>query len=221
MREELTHTLSLTIIALSNIILLQGITRISLLLSLLLYTVAVNIEMFSLMGRGGIEPMTLGLGTLTMIWGTLNLLGYSAKYIIALSTASLIAILGASYWDEDLVRSQYTPLYSLSIILALFYGYIINSKNISIIILASILETHIAYHINSEEIKPLLKGFQHLLAMASLYTLLYLLIGDWETVILYALTYILKTILGLSDGLRRLYPSLDVFIKASIGGIIV
>lgn len=218
MRYPIIDVTELGLIAIGSLLLASYPGRLAAIGALTLAIITLNIEVMIYMRGEAPEVSLLDLTLIVATMASLILIGSRDVFVASLVVALAVIVLAALYWDEEYIRSQYQPYYPLTILFAAIFGYTLGYYYSPLLILVSILESHLAAHIEQANSRG-----QSLIMHAFVSVILYSLILAFtrDTVLTIALipTYYIKIIIININKLRGAYPSIDLFVKLTVGGL--
>lgn len=218
MRYPIIDVAELGLIAIGSLLLAGSHEDLAAVVSLILTIIVLNLEIITYMRGEVLEVSLINLALIAAAIASLFLIGSRDVFVLSIVIALLVVVLAAVYWDGETIRSQYQPYYPLAILFAVIFGYTIGCYYSPLLVLGSILESHLVAHVE-ETASSRESLIVHSFVSVILYSLLAAFTGNIVLAVALIPTYYIKMITININKLREVYPSIDLFVKLTIGGL--
>ena len=218
MRRLLTSSIASLLVALSAVLICLYPGRETYIISIIIYIILLNEILVERLAGRPVDEGAILLGSLIVLFSTLKLINFYGLHLIDLGVATVVTILAATNWSEELLKAQYTPFYPLSMMLALILGYFLDTVNPLQLVLLSILESHLIYHALSSR-QTYGESIELALYTIIIYSFFISITRKTQIIPLLIITTLLKIASSKTSRLVQLYAPLDLYLKVLIGGI--
>lgn len=220
MREQLYKLAAALLASISALAMALIAGRATYIVLIIIYIVIINISFLVRLTGHQADIGAVLLGLIILSYSILKIIGFYNVYLVDIIIATVTVVLASLTWSCELVQSQYTTFYPISIIAALILGYLIGAPSPLQLVLISSLESHLVYHVLSHG--PLIEGaVLAVLYGVTVYSLVYTLTGLESILPPLAFTFALKVALAREVRASQVYASADFYLKVLVGGMLV